>query len=418
MSTGRLRARVALTCVLALAAAACGNDDAALVDSGDGILTIGTLLPVTGDLAFRGPAKIAGARLAVADINEAGGVLGNQVLLLEGDSGDSTVDIANPTVDFLLQKEVDVILGAASSEVSKSVIDKIVGAQRIQFSPANTSPDFTEYEDNGLYFRTAPSDVLQGKVLADLLTQDGRTKAAVIFRDEAYGSGLAEAFKSNFEANGGNVVKVVPYAFDTQLFDPEVDTIQAAGPDAIVIIGFAESASIIAALNDRGIGPASAMAVYGVDANVGGLGGEVEDPSILSGFKGTAPSVDLTSISDFVERLDGFEDLAIEGVYDYGPESYDAVVITALAAELAESDDPELIAAQINGVTKDGTKCNDFASCREIIAADGDPDYDGVGGSYEFSGAGEPTVASFRISTYDGGAVPNPELDRYVLAAS
>ena len=100
----------------------------------------GTLLPETGDLAFLGPPEIAGADLAVRDINEAGGVLGADVVLEQGDSGDTTTDTANLEVDRLLAAGSDVVVGAASSAVSKTVIDKITGACTIQFSPANTSP--------------------------------------------------------------------------------------------------------------------------------------------------------------------------------------------------------------------------------------------------------------------------------------
>ncbi len=96
----------------------------------DGVLTYGTILPVTGSLAFLGPPEIAGARLAIEDINAAGGVLGADVVLVEGDSGDDTQDIVNPEVDRLLAQGADAIFGAASSAVSKLVIDKIVGCQR------------------------------------------------------------------------------------------------------------------------------------------------------------------------------------------------------------------------------------------------------------------------------------------------
>ena len=241
----------------------------------DGQLVIGTLLPVTGDLAFLGPPEVAGARLAIADINAAGGVLGNDVVLHEGDSGDTNQDIANPEVDRLLALDVDAIIGAASSAVSKLVIDKITGNNVIQISPANTSPDFTTYNDNGLYFRTAPSDLLQGKVLADLVASEGNEIAGVIFRQESYGQGLAElSFKENFESQGGTVDPFIAYAPGTDNFDAEVDQLSGASPDGIVVIGFQESATILVTMHERGIGPTSATNVYGVDGNIGGIGAE------------------------------------------------------------------------------------------------------------------------------------------------
>ena len=105
-----------------------GGDDAGSVAKGDGTLTVGTLLPSTGDLAFLGPPEFAGVDLAVKDINEAGGVLGKDVVQSKADSGDGTPKIAPGAVDKLLGADVDVIIGAASSSVSLSVIDKIINA--------------------------------------------------------------------------------------------------------------------------------------------------------------------------------------------------------------------------------------------------------------------------------------------------
>jgi branched-chain amino acid transport system substrate-binding protein len=382
----------------------------------DGVLTIGTLLPVTGDLAFLGPPEVAGARLALEDINAAGGVLGAEMVLEEGDSGDTNQDIANPEVDRLLALNVDAIMGAASSAVSKLVIDKITGNSVIHFSPANTSPDFTTYDDGGLYFRTAPSDLLQGAVLADQVAAEGNETVAVLYRQESYGQGLADSFKENFEALGGTVEPFTAYAVDTENFDAEVDAIVAADPDAIVVIGFAESGNILTTMHERGIGPTSDTNVWGVDGNIGGIGGELADPSIITGMKGTEPSVDLSSITDFTDRLEGAYEGGVGGVFAYGAETYDSIIIVALAAEVAGSDDPTLIAVEINGVTKDGTACTTFAECRDLVAAGEDIDYDGQGGPYEFVEAGEPAAASFRVATYDGGDTPNVELDVYVFA--
>jgi branched-chain amino acid transport system substrate-binding protein len=415
MRTTKWLRSVAVVSILGMILAACGGEEAA-EGEGDGVLTVGTLLPVTGDLAFLGPPEVAGARLAVEDINAAGGVLGEDVVLVEGDSGDTNQDIANPEVDRLLANNVDVIVGAASSAVSLLVIDKIVGNGVVHFSPANTSPTFTTYDDNGLYFRTAPSDLLQGKVLADQVIQQGNETAAVLYRQESYGQGLADSFQENFEAAGGTIPVFTAYAVDTENFDAEVDSIVDADPDAIIVIGFAESANILTTLNERGIGT-DAKNVWGVDGNIGGIGGELSDPAIISGMKGTEPSVDLGAISDFTQRLEGAYEGGVGGIYAYGAETYDAIIITALAAAVAGSDDPNVFKDEINGVTKDGTKCTTFAECIALVDDGTDIDYDGVGGPYEFVDAGEPAAASFGIRTYDGGATPNPDLDEYVFAS-
>ncbi|MEX2653805.1 MAG: ABC transporter substrate-binding protein [Acidimicrobiia bacterium] len=415
MRTNKWLRSVAVASILGMILAACGGGDA-VEGEGDGVLTVGTLLPVTGDLAFLGPPEVAGARLAVQDINEAGGVLGEDAVLIEGDSGDTNQDIANPEVDRLLANNVDVIVGAASSAVSLLVIDKITGNGVVHFSPANTSPTFTTYADNDLYFRTAPSDLLQGKVLADQVIAQGNETAAVLYRQESYGQGLADAFKENFEAAGGTIPVFTAYAVDTENFDAEVDSMVDADPDAIVVIGFAESANILTTMHERGIG-ATVKNVWGVDGNIGGIGNELSDPSIITGMKGTEPSVDLGAISDFTARLEGAYEGGVGGIYAYGAETYDAIIITALAAAVANSDDPNIFKAEINGVTKDGTKCTSFAECIALVDDGVDIDYDGVGGPYEFVDAGEPAAASFGVRTYDGGPTPNSDLDVYVFAS-
>ena len=390
------------------------EDDAAAAGGGDGgELVIGTILPVTGDLAFLGPAEIGGSNLAVEDINAAGGVFGTDVVILQGDSGDTTTDTANVEVDRLLAEGADAIVGAASSAVSLTVIDKITQAGVIQFSPANTSPDFTTYDDNGLYFRTAPSDLLQGRVLANQVIEQGNATASVIFRQESYGTGLADAFMENFEGAGGTIDEFLAYAVDTDTFDAEIDALVAAGSDAIVVIGFAESANIVTAMNERGIGPTSDTNVWGVDGNAG-LDGQLEDPSILNGFRQTAPSVDTGDIPDFIERLQA--EIGEEEAIIFGAETYDAVIIVALAAAVAGSDGGEAIAAEVNDVTRGGTQCTSFAECIELVNAGEDIDYDGLGGPYEFVDAGEPAAASFQISTY-GDAGADPELDVFVFAS-
>ena len=137
---------------------------------GDGTLTIGTLLPQTGDLAFLGPPEFAGVDLAVKDINAAGGVLGKDVVKVKADSGDGTPDIAGAAGRQAARRRLRRRSSAPRPPACRvSVIDKITGAGVVQFSPANTAAGFDTYDDKGLYFRTAPSDCLQGEVLANLV---------------------------------------------------------------------------------------------------------------------------------------------------------------------------------------------------------------------------------------------------------
>ena len=222
-----------------------------------GPLIIGTLLPLTGNLAFLGPPEVAGAQLAVNDINAAGGVLGQPVQLVEGDSGDASTDTATQTVDRLLQSGVNAIVGAASSGVSLTVIDAITQAGVMQISPANTSDQFTTYNDNGLYFRTAPPDTLQARALADLIIEDGNNTVGILALNDPYGTGLAENTLNNLVDAGLSEDDIVSITYDPQAanFDSEVQQMVDFNPDAIVVIGFEESSRIIEGLNSNGVGP-------------------------------------------------------------------------------------------------------------------------------------------------------------------
>lgn len=227
----------------------------AKVEKGDGTLTIGGLLPTSGDLAFLGPPEIAGVNLGIQEINQNGGVNGQDVVYARtADSGDGTPNIAPSSVDGLLADNVDVIVGAASSSVSLSVIDKITQAGVVQISPANTSTAFDTYADNGLYFRTAPSDVLQGQVMASTLVADGHQNIAILARQDSYGEALAENVQKFFEEQGGSVVSYTLYSPEAATYTAEVEQIKAEDPDAIVLIAFDETKKIVPELIKNGLG--------------------------------------------------------------------------------------------------------------------------------------------------------------------
>ncbi len=363
----------------------------------DGVLNIATVLPETGNLAFLGPPEFAGVELAVQEVNEAGGVLDADVTLDQGDSGDTSTDIANQTVDRQLAAGADAFIGAASSGVSFTFIDKLVENCKIHFSPANTSPDFTDYEEDDLYFRTAPSDVLQGRVLADLMIEEGVTTASFMALQDPYGEGLLKYSTEPFADQGGEIVEQFTYDPQAAEFSAEVDKVVSGDPEALVIIGFEETAKILTSLFEAGFTPESGKKIFLVDGNVGNALGEQLPVGSMEGVRGTLPAAEITS--DFQARLLAVDPELID--FSYGPEAYDAVIITALAAQIAGTDDPAAVAAQINGVTRDGEKCETFADCKALVDAGTDIDYDGPSGPQTFGPEGEPTEASFKILSYD-----------------
>jgi branched-chain amino acid transport system substrate-binding protein len=308
---------------------------------GDGTLTIGSLLPQTGSLAFLGPPEFAGVQLAVNEINAAGGVNGKPVTYVSSDSGDTTTDIASQSVDRLISSKVDAIVGAASSGVSFTVIDKVTNAGVLQISPANTSPDFTDYNDKGLYFRTAPSDVLQGRVLGDTVIGDGHLDVDIMALDDPYGSGLAANAKKSIEAGGGSVINTITYDPNAANYSAEVAKVKADKPEALILVGFDETKKIVPELVNQGLAP-STLPLYLVDGNLADYSADFP-PGTLQGAKGTLPGAQTSDA--FRQQLLGVDPNLKD--FSYAPESYDAVTLVALAA-LAASFVPARRATKVD----------------------------------------------------------------------
>ncbi|WP_194409334.1 ABC transporter substrate-binding protein [Microbacterium cremeum] len=361
-------------------------------------LSLGTALPQTGNLAFLGPPEEAGVAYAVAQINEVSDDTGLTVEVEYGDSGDTDNKAYETEIPRLLGEGVSAIIGAASSGTSLQFIDQVTGAGVIQFSPANTSDAFTTYDDNGLYFRTAPSDVLQGEVLGNLIAEDGHQTLGMIVLNDSYGTGLAKYVTEAFEGAGGEVVAAPTYNTGDTSFDAQISEVLAADPDAIALITFEEVKTILPSL----FGQFPAEDLYFVDGNLANFGDEFPAGS-LTGAKGTFPGLSLDAITTFTDDLQAF--VESEGdepltEFTYAAESYDATVLLALAALAAGSTDAADIAEkliEVSGGSGDGEKCTSYAECAEIIVDGGVADYDGISGPITFDEVGDPTEASIGI---------------------
>jgi branched-chain amino acid transport system substrate-binding protein len=380
-----------------------GNGDGSSQEARDLTLKIGTILPQTGSLAYLGPPEEAGVGLAVDDVNEAakGITIGD---IVWGDSGDTDNKAYATTIQKLISEKVTAAIGAASSGVTKLFLDDAVAAGVLTFSPANTSLDFTNWDDNNLYWRTAPADTLQGEVLGNLVGEDGHKNVAVIYQNDSYGTGLNKTFQDTFKSTGGEIVAEQSYNTGDTNFDAQISAVLASKPDAIALITFDEIYTIGPALLAAGY---PAKDLYLVDGNLKNFGKDDKWPAGVSmeGAKGTSPAGPAPD-EDFQKRLndwavaDGRPEIAD---YTYSNESYDAIVLISLAALAANSSDPADIAGklqEVSGGSGDGKKCTSFADCADIILDGGTADYDGYSGPITFDEHGDPTDATIGIFEY------------------
>lgn len=428
----------AVLVVAAVVLAACGGDDDGVVsgtsttsggsgttvttsgsggataDRGnvDGTLQVGLLLPQTGDLAVVGPAMFEAAKMAISEINDAGGVLGEPVAFVEGDDGGgSNNDLASSTADRMLTTDrVDTILGAASSGTTKAIIDRVTSAGAVMCSPSNTAAELSTIDDNGgYYFRTAPPDNLQGPALADLMTGDGHERVSIIVRNDSYGVGFGDFLKEGLEANGATVVPSDPITYDPNgtAFDADVAQVVDAEPDAVALISFPDTGGlIIKTLIEQESGP-GVVPLYvadGMQSNDLSEKVDPEDPSVVDGVKGTAPSAapengNPTFPERFAEFAPGVDTI-------FSAHAYDCMMVMALAAQAAGSDDPADIRGAMIDVTGGGEQCSSYGDCLALLESGEDIDYEGASGPLDFvekpGGGGEPSAGTYDV--YEFGA--------------
>ena len=408
---------IAALAVLALVAAACGDDDddadvgSGAPDateqpspeqpdpeqpSGGETLVIGSLMPETGSLAFLAPPMVRSIELAVEDVVAAGG----NVRLLAGDTG-TDPDVASEAASRLLGEGAHVIVGAASSGISQSFIQVLYDAQVPQCSPSNTSPSFSTQQNAAFYFRTAPPDQAAAPVLANLIAGDGATNVAIVARADDYGSALAGLLASSL-ADLGVGSEVVSYDEEASSYDATVEDATGAGADAVAVISFAEGAQIIRGLLEAGVPPS---AIYGSDGIYDpGLAEQVDpsDANVLDGFTAiVAGSTAGQAGSDYDERLIGL--MGDESGTAYGSNSYDCVIVMALASLVAGSTSGPDIIAQVPAVTTGGQKCGSYEECAGLLADGADIDYDGPSGPLELNEVGDPSFARYKVGRFIDG---------------
>lgn len=361
-------------------------------------LTLGLLAITSGPKATPASRAVAdSARLAVADANAAGGVAGQAILVEVGAADDPQV--AKVSVDELLTKGVQAVIGAQPSRISLAVVDDIVDAGRVQCSGGNTSPQFSTLDDAGLYFRAAPSDALQGPALAGLVADAGYERVGLVAANDSYGQGLGDAFARAYTARGAEVVARVDYDPAATDFSTDLDRITAAHPDAVVFVG--ESPEVLAGLADRRLVPPAGVGLFGGDALTPSALATA-DPANTGLFDGTEVTTPVPSAAS--PQSARFDAAYPESAGAFTPGVYDCTAVVILAATQANSTDPASFAPRIVDVTRGGTKCNDLAACMRLVREGVDIDYDGPTNPADWSDVGEPVAATYEARRYANGA--------------
>ena len=356
----------------------------------DEVLDYGYVLPETGPLAFLSAPQIAGTQLAIEDINAAGGVNDNDVTLATGDAAGQAA-AARQVVASHINAGADVIIGAAASGVTQEIIQITHDNEIVHCSGSTTSPSFSDQENNDYFFRTVPPDQAVSPIIVQRVLSDGYTNVAVVGRADDYGELLTELIIDGLESQGATVPVQETYDPNTTDFSSLVSEIQGSGAQAVVVIGFAEAATLIRQLIEAGF---PADGIYGGDGLFGPtlteqVGVPIDGMTVIGASGG----------QEFNDRLNQAMAEDQQGNLIYGAQFYDCVIVAALASIAADSTDPAQFDAEVQAVTKDGTECSTFADCKELLNNGEDIDYQGTSGPVNLEGP-DPSFGRYAIAVF------------------
>ncbi|SDC06415.1 ABC transporter substrate-binding protein [Ruegeria marina] len=363
---------------------------------------IGVILGFTGPIESLTPSMADGAELAMKEVSDSGLLLdGATVTSVRADS--TCVDAAAATAAaerLITSDKVDGIMGADCSGVTGAILSNVaVPNGVVMISPSATSPALSTAEDNGLFFRTAPSDARQGVVMTEILMEEGINEVAVTYTNNDYGKGLADSFQQAFEAAGGKVTISAAHEDGKADYSAEVGALAAAGGQRLVVAGYVDQggSGIVRSAIDSG-----AFDTFHFPDGMIGAKLEENFGSEIDGSTGQHPGTDSPGVAKYEEIVAG----AFDATSPFTPESYDAAALILLAMQAANSKDSADYKEHIMHVANaPGEKIypGELAKALQIIKDGGDVDYVGAT-AVELIGPGE-SAGNYRQIKLEGGKI-------------
>jgi branched-chain amino acid transport system substrate-binding protein len=361
---------------------------------------IGVLLGFTGPLESITPAMAQGAEMAIKEVNDSGKFALGNVVAVRGDSTCVDAAAATAAAERLVTAEgVAGIMGADCSGVTGAILQQVARPNGIaMISPSATSPALSTAEDDGLFFRTAPSDARQGVVMTENIMDRGFKTVALTYTNNDYGKGLADSFQAAFEAAGGTVTISAAHEDNKADYSAEVGALAAAGGEVLVVAGYTDKGGkgIIQASLDSG--------AFSTFVLPDGMVGQqlVDDIGAgLTGSFGQFPGTD----SQGAEIFQGMAGTAgFDGTSAFAPESYDAAALIMMAMAAAGSTDSKVWSTKVMDIANapgEPILPGELGKALELIAQGVDIDYVGAS-AVELIGPGESAGNYREIEIKDG----------------
>lgn len=412
-------AAIAACAALGAGLAACGGDDPEPRQVEPLDLVIGDSVPLSGELAAYGPAGRKAAALALAQIRAAirAGGAPHTVRLITHDNATNSATAATGARQMVKEGGATCLTGAWASADTLEIADSVAVPERVlQISPASTAEEITGFDDDGQLMRTAPSDALEGRALAQAASDalggaEGRT-AHVGARDDDYGDGVSSAFSDSWREADGIITEDVSYEPEPEAdgpgYDEVAEQLTEGSPDAILIADFPETfAQLAPQLVATGSwDPARAWATSALSSPA--LSAQT-GAAAIEGMRGTLPSTPRREpVSVAFDRLFARARPASvdRGLFD--AQQFDAVILCYLAAVGAASTDGEEMADALIDLTAPQGAEYSWRQLPEAIAAlsrGEDIDYTGASGPIDMDENGDPTAATFDLYRHSRGRV-------------
>ena len=351
-------------------------------------IKMGIILGFTGPIESLTPDMGNSAELAFKEASDSGQLLGGQkISVVRADSTCIDAAAASAAAERLITSDKVVgIMGADCSGVTTAIANNVAVPKGVtMISPSATSPALSTINDNGYFFRTAPSDARQGQVLAEVTMERGYTSVAVTFVNNDYGKGLSDSFIGAYKGLGGKVTAAVPHDTDKADYSAEVASLNASGASILAVLGYIDQGGrqMIQSSIDSGAFDKFILAdgMYG-ESLLKNVDGD------LTGTFGTVPGTDSKGAARFAGMA---KSAGIKTGGPYTGESYDAGALLVLAMQSGGSTDRAALASNVFAVANaPGEKImpGELGKALRILASGGAVDYVGAT-NVELIGGGE-----------------------------
>ncbi len=378
-------------------------------DSDGGDTTIGTVLPVSGDLSTLGPGMQKSIDLAFELVNEAGGVNGGNISAIHRDSGTSEQGGTDAASGLVNVDGVKILLGAVSSGVTIAIAESVtIPGGVLHISPASSSNAITSLDDNDMVFRTRVNDAVKSQVLAELAVAAGYDRVSTTYVNNAYGASLNESFIEAFEAMGGVVNTAVSHELGQASYVSELRESSEGAPQALVTIAYPDTGQILLreAAEGEYFNDFMFVDVTRSQSMFDAIGG-----NYFEGDFGVSPGAPASPAVEafrrlYSERTDGDPSASLI------TEAFDAAAIIALAIEKAGSDDPAAVRDALRSVGNPPGQVvgpGDIAKALELVREGTDINYVGASGEIDFDQHGD-VVSTMRVWSVQNGQIVDSDI--------